>query len=532
VAKSGNDLPDVFGRYLIRSKLGEGAMGAVYLAEDSLLHRKVALKTPTFEGDDDGERLRRFHREARAAANLKHPNLCAVYDVGEIDGRHYISMEFVAGKKLSDFIKPEKPMTEKQAMAVVRKIALGMYEAHSQGVIHRDLKPDNIMVNEKGEPVVMDFGLVHQAETKESTRLTQHGMLVGSPAYMSKEQVEGNLDNLTRATDQYSLGVILYQLLTSELPFDGGLHAVLAAIMTQEPLPPREFRPDLNPHLEAVCLKMMSKEAEDRYESMKDVADALAEVAKGTSTAAGSVVVPPQITRSMTGGITATFMGSPVPSDARSLSHRRNKPPKEQKKQPDSRIERRVEWIRREWRGLLIGVSILIVCGIGVAGVYEYMAYRHAIDMRSMKLDVERERTRADQSSNAARALWEQSKDQQKITQENSKEAERQKAIADARAADLALLKAVAESRPPGDETLLGKPQSTAEPSATGSPTTTPKPAIAPFDAATAKHHQAQWAAFLGVPVEWTNSIGMEFRKSWSDSLGFGSSPVVRAAGL
>jgi len=283
VTTSRGDLPEVFGRYRVQKKLGSGAMGAVYLAEDTLLQRKVALKTPTFDDDKDGELLKRFYREARAVANLKHPNLCAVYDVGELDGRHYISMEYVPGKKLQELIKPDSPMSEKQAMAVVRKIASGMHEAHKHGVIHRDLKPDNIMINDKGDPVVMDFGLVHKAESRESAKLTQQGSLIGSPAYMSKEQVEGDPEKLTAATDQYSLGVILYQLLTSTLPFEGGIHAVLAGILTREPPAPRQFRSDLNPNLEAVCMKMMAKEVKDRYRSMKAAADAIAEVAKGIS---------------------------------------------------------------------------------------------------------------------------------------------------------------------------------------------------------------------------------------------------------
>lgn len=278
-----SDLPIEFGRYRVKRKLGSGAMGAVYLAQDTLLDREVALKTPIFEDDDDGELLKRFYREARAVSKIKHQNLCAVYDVGEIEGRHYISMEFVPGRKLSDFIKPDKPMTEKQAMAVIRRIALAMQEAHSHDVIHRDLKPDNIMINNRGEPVVMDFGLVHKINSDASSQITQRGSIVGSPAYMSKEQVEGNLDALTEATDQYSLGVILYQLLTSRRPFEGGLHAVLGAILTRDPLPPRRHRPGLNPQLEAVCLKMMSKRAIDRYPSMKAVADALAEVARQSS---------------------------------------------------------------------------------------------------------------------------------------------------------------------------------------------------------------------------------------------------------
>jgi serine/threonine protein kinase len=311
VAKTSGDLPAIFGRYQVKKKLGSGAMGAVYLARDTLLDRDVALKTPTFENDEDGELLKRFYREARAVSKIKHHNLCGVYDVGEIDGRHYISMEFVSGRKLTEFIKPDKPMTEKQVMAVVRKIALAMQEAHSHGVIHRDLKPDNIMINGKGEPVVMDFGLVRQTDAENSTKITQQGSLVGSPTYMSKEQIEGDHEKLTAATDQYSLGVILYQLLTAKLPFEGGLHAVLAAILTKEPPPPSQHRPDLNPHLEAVCLKMMAKLPGDRYPSMKAASDAIAEVVKGASKAAGAAIttIPASVIggESPVDGLTATF---------------------------------------------------------------------------------------------------------------------------------------------------------------------------------------------------------------------------------
>ena len=308
VVKPTHDLPERFGRYRVRKKLGKGAMGAVYLAEDTLLQRRVALKTPTFDNDETGDLMKRFYREARAVANLKHPYLCAVYDVGEIDGRHYISMEFVPGNQLTEFISSHRPQGEKQALSAVRKIALAMHEAHTHGVIHRDLKPDNIMVNEKGEPVVMDFGLVHRLGSKSSSaQISKLGTLIGSPAYMSKEQVEGDHDKLTAATDQYSLGVILYQLLTSKLPFEGSVHAVLGAILTKEPPPPRQYRPDLNPHLEAVCLKMMAKSAEDRYPSMKAAAEALAEVARGTSTAAGAALVTQPAINSLSDGLIAAM---------------------------------------------------------------------------------------------------------------------------------------------------------------------------------------------------------------------------------
>lgn len=274
------DLPGMFGRYRVQKVLGAGATSTVYLAEDTALARLVALKIPRFHSDEDREFTLRFFREARVTAQLRHPNLCPIYDVGEIDGRLYLAMAYVPGKTLRDFIQPGKPLTEKQAMAIVRKIALAVHEAHVQGVIHRDLKPDNIMISERGEPIVMDFGMVREIDARHSAGLTQSGVFIGSPAYMSKEQIEGDLTRLSPATDQYSLGVILYQLLTSKLPFEGGLHAVLAAVLTKEPPPPHEFRSDLNPHLEAVCLRMMAKDPAQRYPSMQAVADAIADVSK------------------------------------------------------------------------------------------------------------------------------------------------------------------------------------------------------------------------------------------------------------
>lgn len=274
------DLPEVFGRYRIQKVLGVGATATVYLAEDTALARPVALKIPWFHRDEDREFAHRFYRVARWAAGLNHPNLCTIYDVGEIDGRLYIAMEYVPGRTLQQFIQPEMPLNEDQAMAVVRKIALAMHAAHAHGVIHRDLKPANIMITEKGQPIIMDFGLAHLVGGRDSASLTQSGNVIGTPAYMSTEQIRGYPNQLTPATDQYSLGVILYQLLTSKLPFEGSVPAVLASILSREPSPPHQFRPDLNPRLEAVCLRMLAKDPAERYPSMRDVADAIAEINK------------------------------------------------------------------------------------------------------------------------------------------------------------------------------------------------------------------------------------------------------------
>lgn len=276
-SKSGNtariskDAPlTQFGRYRIRKELGRGAMGAVYLAHDEQLDREVALKIPKFDADTNEELLERFYREARAAAALQHPGICPVYDVGELDGQHYITMAFIKGRPLRDFTKSSKRQKGKQVARVIRKIAMAMAEAHEHNVVHRDLKPANIMINEKNEPVVMDFGLARRSAEGEE-QLTHTGTVIGTPAYMSPEQVDGDNENVGPHSDIYSLGVIFYEMLTGQLPFQGNLMSILKQIALTEPQPPVEIHADIDPSLQAICLKMMAKKSEERPESMSDV---------------------------------------------------------------------------------------------------------------------------------------------------------------------------------------------------------------------------------------------------------------------
>lgn len=269
-----------FSRYEIQKVLGQGAMGAVYLARDTQLDRNVALKIPKFgdgNGVDEAEMLARFYREARAAATLRSPNICPVYDVGEIDGQHYITMAFIEGRPLKDYTKSKKTHSEKQIITTIRKLALGLSESHEIGVIHRDLKPANIMVDRKGEPVVMDFGLARRSSS-DDVQVTQSGAIIGTPAYMAPEQVAGDQAAIDHRVDIYALGVIMYELITSEMPFKGNLMALLQQIALNNPIPPSQLRPDIDPRLEAICLKMIAGDREQRYQSMTDVANDLQEV--------------------------------------------------------------------------------------------------------------------------------------------------------------------------------------------------------------------------------------------------------------
>ncbi len=261
---------EAFGRYQIVNMLGEGAMGSVYLAYDPPLERHVALKIPIVQSS---LALERFYIEAKATATLSSPNICPVYDVGQISGVHYISMAFIDGRPLSKVIK-ESPLSLQQSMAILSKTARGIQKAHERGVIHRDLKPDNIMIDADGEPVVMDFGLaVRQDEGEE--RITKDGALVGSPAYMSPEQAEGKKSLIGPSTDVYSLGVVLYEMLTQKLPFEGSIMSVLRKIASEPPTPPSKYNEALiGSPIERVCLKMLEKSPSDRIPCMGDVADA------------------------------------------------------------------------------------------------------------------------------------------------------------------------------------------------------------------------------------------------------------------
>ncbi len=218
-----------------------------------------------------------------------------MYDVGDIDGIHYLTMAYIEGRSLAEVLRGnKKPVQPRQAAALVRKLALALEEAHHKKVIHRDLKPANIMLGKRGEPIIMDFGLARRGNTQDA-RLTQQGSVMGTPAYMAPEQAKGNIDEMGPGCDIYSLGVILYELLTGRLPFTGDMVAILTKLLTDPPTPPSRHRPDLDAKIESICLKAMAKKPAGRFGSMADFAAALTEYLKNTDQTVmeGAKTLPP-----------------------------------------------------------------------------------------------------------------------------------------------------------------------------------------------------------------------------------------------
>ncbi len=278
-------LPAEFGRYRILRLLGRGGMGAVYLAQDSQLGRQVALKVPFFNAAESPQRAERFVREARSAAVLQHPNICTVFDAGQINGRPFITMAYIAGKPLEEEIDPESPMPQLRAAEIVRKIAVALEHAHRAGIVHRDLKPANVVMAAGGEPVVMDFGLAKRVADVDpnEAKLTRDGGLLGTPSYMAPEQCRGDVAAIGPATDVYALGVMLFEMLTGRTPYTGAMSVVIGRILTSPVPPVKEFRPDVDSRLDAVCRKAMAKEPAERFPSMAELAEALGAYLKAPS---------------------------------------------------------------------------------------------------------------------------------------------------------------------------------------------------------------------------------------------------------
>ena len=266
----------IAGKYKIIDEVGAGGMGVVYKAEDLKLKRCVALKFLPPHLMDSPELKERFLIEAQAAAALSHPNICVIYEVGESEDRPYIAMEYVKGETLRERIK-KGPLRAEEVLDIISQVAAGLGEAHGKGIIHRDIKSANIMVTEKGQAKVMDFGL---AKLSGGSSLTKSQTTLGTVAYMSPEQARGG--DLDQRTDIWSLGVVLYEMLTGELPFRGDHdQTVIHAILHREPKPPSKTRPDLPCGLDEVVLKALSKKPAGRYQTMEELREDLEAMAEG-----------------------------------------------------------------------------------------------------------------------------------------------------------------------------------------------------------------------------------------------------------
>ncbi len=258
-----------FGRYEVESELGQGAMGKVYKAFDPLTQRAVAIKALKDEilaQDENGEYQKRFQREARAAGGLSHPNIITVFDVGD----NYFVMEYLEGKNLLKLIAEKGCLTLDETLTIVSPIADALAYAHGKGVFHRDIKPANIMVFPDGRPVITDFGLAHL----ESTVMTAAGQFLGSPSYMSPEQVLG--EEITPRADVFSLCVVSYEMLTGQKPFPGeNVTSVIYKVVHAQPVPPHELNPELPTEYEHIFVRALAKNPAQRFQSFSEFVAAL-----------------------------------------------------------------------------------------------------------------------------------------------------------------------------------------------------------------------------------------------------------------
>ena len=273
------------GRYVLQGLVGQGGMADVELAQDEVLDRQVAVKILHSRYSDDPSFRERFKREARAAASLNHPNMVAVYDTGDEDGRPFIVMEFVNGRSLREVLRREGVLPQ-HAAEIAGDAALALHYAHERGLVHRDVKPANIMVSNEGQVKVTDFGI---ARAVNSETVTQTAAVFGTAAYIAPEQAQGL--EVDGRTDVYSLGVVLYEMLTGQQPFSADSAVALAyKHVSEDPVRPTAINSEISPALEAVVLKAMAKNPANRYQDAREFHDDIVRAARGEHVSAPSVM--------------------------------------------------------------------------------------------------------------------------------------------------------------------------------------------------------------------------------------------------
>jgi serine/threonine protein kinase len=333
------------GNYRVLEMIGKGGMAIVYRGQHKTLSRRiVAIKMLSASLEGDASFSERFFREAEVMDRLRHPNIVTLYDFIEEKGHYYIVMEYVAGKTLSEIIKEAGgPLSYNEIKTVFQQVLGGIGHAHRLGIVHRDLKPGNIMINEEGEVKITDFGIARLLGNNFETTLTTTGLGIGSPYYMSPEQVLASKEHpISGASDIYSLGITLYQMATGKLPFEGtdSLFTIMQSHVKKTPPMPREIVPDIPASLEDVILRSIQKKPEDRWPSCEAFWESLA-----------SALVEP----SLSGKVTETIGTAPLESRPPEI-----KPPQEPPR-------------RKNWTAVLV----ILVLGVALAGVGSFLVLRH-----------------------------------------------------------------------------------------------------------------------------------------------------------
>jgi serine/threonine-protein kinase len=280
------------GRYRIQRKLGAGGMADVYLAEDQELGRRVAIKILNGRHANDDQFIERFRREAKNAAALNHPNIVSIYDRGEAEDTYYIAMEYLDGRTLKELIVGRGAAPINVAIEYARQILSALRFAHRHGIVHRDIKPHNVLVDGEGRVKVTDFGIARAG----TSQMTETGSIVGTAQYLSPEQAKGG--EVDPRSDLYSLGIVLYELLTGKTPFDGETPVEIAMKhLSHAPKPPSKLRSDIPRELDMVVLRALAKSPDDRYQSADEMEADLERVARGASVAAATVDTATQVLR-------------------------------------------------------------------------------------------------------------------------------------------------------------------------------------------------------------------------------------------
>ncbi|HEX5467494.1 MAG TPA: Stk1 family PASTA domain-containing Ser/Thr kinase [Gaiellaceae bacterium] len=354
------------GRYRIVRKLGSGGMANVYLAEDEDLGRRVAIKILNERYANDDLFIERFRREAKSAAALSHPNIVSVYDRGEAEGTYYIAMEVIEGRSLKELIMTRGPLPIVQALAYTHEMLEALRFAHRHGIIHRDIKPHNILIGERLK--VTDFGIARAG----ASQMTEAGSIMGTAQYLSPEQARGA--PVTASSDLYSVGIVLYEMLTGKVPFNGDSAIEIAMKhLNDAPKPPSKLRPEIPDELDQVVLRALSKAPEDRYQSAEEFSEDLHRVeaglplAPGTAEAATALLTGVTVPLAGDGGSTEVLSGTAVsrPPGTPTPQAPRRPPPYEPGYYQEPPPPKRRRWL--PWL-----VVALLLAAAGVAGWYVF----------------------------------------------------------------------------------------------------------------------------------------------------------------